>query len=145
MKRLYFILSTLALLVAARQTVHATNSVKITTNGNTSSETHVRIETNGEVKSFDTKGDQDVDWTSEDGQSSVKIDSTTGNNTPTPTTSSRTQIKTNINVKQNSSNDNNSDDKLTPTKTEHKVTQTKSSFSLSDLFKNLFDFIFGKK
>ena len=78
MKRLSFLLS-IVLLLFAKQSVQATSNVKVTTNSNGTTETHVRIETNGEVKSFDTKGDEDVDWTSGDGQSSVKINSNTKN------------------------------------------------------------------
>lgn len=50
---------------------NVTTSNVTTTNSN--SRTTVHIENNGEVKDFDTNGDESVDWQSSDGKSSVKI------------------------------------------------------------------------
>lgn len=140
MKRLSFLLS-IVLLLFAKQSVEAASNVKVTTNNNGTTETHVRIETNGEVKSFDTKGDEDVDWTSGDGQSSVKINSNTKNPTPTPT---KSESKTSIGVSQDTDSD--TDDKATPTATmDDKKTQDIKPFSFSDLLDHIFAFFGFKK
>lgn len=44
-----------------------------TSNSNSSSETKVRIEQNGEVKTFEASGDEDINYQSEDGSTKVNI------------------------------------------------------------------------
>lgn len=51
-----------------------TNSSSTNTSQNTST-TDVTIEVNGEKKTFHAEGDEDINWTSADGKSSVKINS----------------------------------------------------------------------
>ncbi len=80
MRYAHLSLIALLLLTMAKVTYASTSSVTINSNinsdGNSSntSESHVRIETNGVVKEFNTSGNESVDWKSEDGKSSVKID-----------------------------------------------------------------------
>lgn len=136
MRRISFFLS-IALLLVARHAAYATNSVTITNSGNGTSETHVKIDTNGEVKSFDTTDGENVDWTSDDGQSTVKINTTT--KSPTSTSQTRTEIDR---------TDSDKDDTITPTPTKvgDKATEERQSFSLSDFFRGIFSFFgFGKK
>lgn len=52
-----------------------------TTTNNVNSHTQVHIENNGEVKDFNSDGNQSVNWQSSDGKSSVKINAN-GSNTP---------------------------------------------------------------
>lgn len=137
MKRVTFLLSVVLFLIA-KHTTYAANSVTVTNSGNGTSETHVKIETDGEVKSFDTTDGENVDWTSDDGKSTVKI--TTNTKNPTPAQTSQTKNKTEIRV--NQSNDDNSP---TPTKGEGKTTQKVQMFSLADFFKNIFAFFGFRK
>lgn len=80
MKRVLALTGVLALIMptvtyAATSSVSIQNTVDSSSNSDTTttSESNVRIETNGEVKEFNTTGDESVDWTSPDGKSSVKI------------------------------------------------------------------------
>jgi hypothetical protein len=136
MRYLSFLLSIILLLVA-RQSAYATNSVTITNSGTGTSQTHVKIDTNGEVKSFDTTDGEEVDWTSDDGQSTVKINTTTKN--PIPTSQTRTEAGRTDTDKEGTITP-------TPTKEEDKATEERQSFSLSDFFRDMFSFFgFGKK
>lgn len=130
MRYISFFLS-IALLLVARHSAYATNSVTITNSGNGMSQTHVKIDTNGEVKSFDTTDGENVDWTSEDGQSTVKINNTTKN--PTPTSQTGAEIDR---------TDSDKDDVITPTpaKVDVKATAGRQSFFLSDFFKSILAF-----
>lgn len=91
MKIALFITFTLFLITMASTTrTHASiiveNNVTTVTNTNTdgTSKSHVRIETNGKVNEFNTSGNETVDWKSEDGKSTVKINSN-GTNIKTET------------------------------------------------------------
>lgn len=65
---------------AATTSVSVQNTVDSTSNSESTStsQSHVRIETNGEVKEFNTNGNETVDWKSDDGKSSVKINNSGG-------------------------------------------------------------------
>lgn len=84
----------------ATSTVSVTNNVsgssvnQVSTSG---TNTDIRIESNGKVKTYHSSGSEDVNIKSDDGNSSVTINNS-GNNTPPPTTSTRsTTIRTNVN------------------------------------------------
>ncbi len=80
MRYAHLSLLALLLLTMAKVTYASTSSVTINSNtssngeSSTTSESHVRIETDGVIKEFNTSGNESVDWRSEDGKSSVKID-----------------------------------------------------------------------
>lgn len=106
------------------------------TNGSTSSKSHVRIETNGQVKEFNTTGDEEVNWTSGDGKSSVKINTQSTNSDDSN------------NTDQKESEDINNSDKE---KQEKKTTSqsnprsesnatSESTFSLSSIINAIFSF-----
>ncbi len=95
------------------------------TNGNTTSSNHVTIENNGEVKSFDTEGDDSVDWTSDDGKSTVKINSKTVTSSPTATTTPKPS----------------KDEEDTPSSSAHEEKKTEK-ISISQLLKTIFQNIF---
>gem|GEM_PF-2599823 len=106
MKYLFALVISLLSLIGLKQVAHAETSVNVNTNsggGNTThvsvnsnvksssistttvnSNTKVHIESDGEVKDFNTTGDESVNWESEDGKSSVKINSNPQAN-PEPT------------------------------------------------------------
>lgn len=73
------------------------NSSTTTQQSSSSVTTDVRIETNGEVKEFHTEGNEDVDWTSDDGKSSVKINSNTSSKSNV-SQDSDTSVNTNVNA-----------------------------------------------
>jgi hypothetical protein len=151
MKYFVTILVTLLATIGLKQVAHAENSVNISNNTNTGSNTHivvnsnvnssttntstinsntkVHIETNGEVKDFNTSGDESVDWQSTDGKSSVKI------NNNAKVTSKPTEDKPSATPTQSTAS-------AQQQETEHKKPSTTHSFSLSDFFKSIFS-IFG--
>lgn len=124
--------------------VNYTNSVVVhsASNSSVNNETHVRIETNNEVKEFNTKGNESVHWQSEDGKSSVNITTSTTQ----PTVTQKSQSESEISVSQN----DDSEDKKEVTheqsiKASGKTTSLKQ-FSLFDLFEIIFSFFgFSKK
>lgn len=97
------LISFLVLGLAFPGMIVAKNSVTIINNGSTNSKTDVSIETDGDKQEFHTEGDEDVDWTSADGKSSVKIDSNSSNSTSN-TNNSSANIHTNVNVTSNTGN-----------------------------------------
>lgn len=68
---------------SAQVIVNSNTRSSSTTSTSDTSNTHVRIESNGVIREFNTSGGESVDWTSDDGKSSVKIN-TQLTNTPTP-------------------------------------------------------------
>lgn len=140
-------------LIGLRQVAHAETSVNIsndTSNGSNThvvvnsnvnssttntatvnSNTHVHIETNGEVKDFNTSGDESVDWKSDDGKSSVKINgNSTTKVTPNPTGEkpSATPTESTNSAKQSSDL--------------HKSSSNSHGFSLAEFFRKIFS-LFG--
>jgi hypothetical protein len=133
-------------LIGLRQVAHAETSVNVsnsTTGGSNThvvvnsnvnssttnttmvnSNTRVHIETNGEVKDFNTQGDESVDWQSEDGKSSVKINKNS-KVTPEPT-----KEETSVSPTQSTSS------------AQQKATEHNAShgFSLAEFFKKIFSF-----
>ena len=81
------------------------NTSNVTTT-NTNSRTTVHIENNGEVKDFDTNGDESVDWQSNDGKSSVKIN----NNSAKVQSNSTQKITTTPTVTPKPTSDEDGDD-----------------------------------
>ncbi|MBI2611208.1 hypothetical protein HYW54_00490 [Candidatus Gottesmanbacteria bacterium] len=81
MKRMFFLLSLVFLVFPL--SVLAESRVNVSTDINSSSTTDVTIEVNGEKKTFHAEGDEDINWTSDDGKSSVKINSNEGTS-PSP-------------------------------------------------------------
>lgn len=59
--------------------VLAASSVMINNISSSQSTTDVKIETNGQVNTFHTEGNETVDWKSTDGKSTVKINTGGGN------------------------------------------------------------------
>lgn len=114
----------------------ANNSVNINQNSefnsNTSnsinSQTHVTITTNGDTKTFETNGDESINWKSDDGKSQVSINNRSVRGvttiTPTPTPSS-TLTGTPI---------------PSPTRKPASITQSKSTF-FTDFFAKYFSWI----
>ena len=49
----------------------------------TNGETKIRLEQNGEVKTFETTGDEDINWNSEDGSAKVEVKSSESTNVTT--------------------------------------------------------------
>jgi len=134
----YSFLFALSILFLSTADTQATNTVTVTNNGSSKSETHVRIETDGEVNSFDSTDGEEVDWTSDDGKSTVKINTkTTSTSTPTPTSQAKPSM---ISPTDDVEEDKTSDDTPKDPSSQNK------SFSLSDFFKGIFSFFgFGKK
>ena len=120
-----FLLSMSSLAYAAESTtsVSINNTVDSSSNVTTSSESHVRIEVNGEVKEFNTSGNQKVDWESEDGKSSVKIDNTgtsvKTNSDPTPSQAGASGTVTPSPTHE-----------PTPTSLEHESSEHKANFAI---------------
>ncbi len=136
-------------MIGLRQPAHAETSVNVDNTTSTGSNTHVvvnsnvnslsnttsvvnsntrvHIETNGEVKDFTATGDESIDWQSEDGKSSVKIN-TSAKTTPKP--------ESGISSVTPSS---------TPSAQEEAIEDKKSpathGFSLVDFFKKIFSFL----
>lgn len=133
----YSFLFALSLLFLSRAAAQAINTVTVTNSGDSTSETHVRIETDGEVNSFDSTDGEEVDWTSSDGQSSVKINSKTSTVSPKPTEQTKSTITPSTDeLVESDSDDDAPKDAVT----------VKKSFSLSEFFKGIFKFFgFGKK
>ncbi len=151
MKYIVTLLITSLAIIGLKQVAHAENSVNVTNNTSTGSNTHivvnsnvnssttntstvnsntkVHIETNGEVKDFNTSGDESVDWQSSDGKSSVKINNN-AKVTPKPT-----EDKPSATPTQSTASAQQQD-------TEHKAAVTTHGFSLGDFFKKIFS-IFG--
>ncbi|CAN5169479.1 hypothetical protein BH09PAT1_BH09PAT1_0520 [soil metagenome] len=67
--------------VSVNSNVNSNSQTTITGN----STTNIHIENNGEVKDFNTNGDESVDWKSSDGKSSVKINTNRPTVSQTPT------------------------------------------------------------
>ncbi|MBI5044403.1 MAG: hypothetical protein HZC02_00575 [Candidatus Levybacteria bacterium] len=81
------------------------NVVSKTSSGDsTTSESHVTIENNGEVKTFDVTGDESIDWTSDDGKSTVKINAQTITPSPkasmSPTVTKNEESKSTVSLSQ---------------------------------------------
>lgn len=141
-------------LIGLRQVAHAETSVNISNNTSNGSNTHVvvnsnvnssttntttinsntrvHIETNGEVKDFNTTGDESVDWKSDDGKSSVKIN---GN-------SSTTKVTPNPTGEKPSATPTESTKSAQQSVLEHKTPSVTHAFSLADFFKKIFS-LFG--
>jgi len=132
MKKYSFFL-TLGLLIFGAGYAHAENTVRVSSNGNGNSETHVRIETDGEVNTFDSTNGEEVDWTSDDGKSTVTITKNGLSSSPTPSAQAKPTNTATRETKELES-DNDTD------KSKNEVKPIKISFSLSEFFKGIFSF-----
>lgn len=84
-------------LAHAEVNVNVTNSVNTNSNSSSStnviqnssgtSKTTIRVETNGEVHEFEAEGDESINWTSDDGNSSVKVNNNSSSNSVSVTSS----------------------------------------------------------
>lgn len=117
--------------------VTVNNSTSTSNNTSTTTQNHVRIETNGEVKSFDTTGDQSVDWTSDDGKSSVKINS----KTVTPSTTQKSSSQSTNSDNETKELKEKESTPISPSKQQTKVKAAQSfNFDFGAFFAKLFSF-----
>lgn len=105
--------------VVVNSNVNSTSTNTTTVN----SQTRVHIENNGEVKDFNASGDESVDWQSEDGKSSVKINSNSKNQTSDDETEK--EITPTI-----SPNERDDDNEATPSVTEAQKKTIKQNASI---------------
>ncbi len=101
MRKIVFYLIAVLTAMTLPTSAHGESSVEINTNSKTTtsqsssvkSTTDVHIEINGETKDFHSDGNENVEWKSDDGKSSVKINNTNVSNTNTsPTTTPSSSV-----------------------------------------------------
>lgn len=91
---------------------NSTSSVKVNSNSsNGSNQTDVRIEENGEVKSFSSSGDEDINWQSEDGSTKVEVNNKSTSPTVTSSTSMKSKTSVKVKTDTNKNDEANTDDK----------------------------------